>query len=221
MSEPKEKKEKAEPVNMDGIVDIKGKLYKTVARRIQDFRDNHPDYSVITRIDSAGSEHVLVRCRIKDEKGRVIATGHAEESRDSSYINKTSAIENAETSAIGRALAALGYGGEFYASANEVEQAEWKQELIKAEMRGINYGMACYKHKDVIENMKDRLADGDLLAAAESYMSLTNNEQTSIKKAPTKGGIFTVEEVKQLNSAEFKEACIEGIKANPNVDRSI
>jgi hypothetical protein len=64
-----------------------------------------------------------MKATISDEKGRVIATGHAEEVRASSQINKTSALENAETSAIGRALAALGMAGTEFASADEVAQA--------------------------------------------------------------------------------------------------
>jgi hypothetical protein len=57
----------------------------------------------------------------------VLATGYAEERRDSTTINKTSALENCETSAIGRALAAYGYAGTEYASADEVAQAVRQQ----------------------------------------------------------------------------------------------
>jgi hypothetical protein len=64
---------------------------------------------------------------IADETGRVLATGHAEEYRKSSQINGTSALENAETSAHGRSLAALGIGGTEFASANEVQNAIHQQ----------------------------------------------------------------------------------------------
>ena len=50
----------------------------------------------------------------------LLATGYAEEVRAASKINATSALENAETSAIGRCLSALGFGGQEYASADEV-----------------------------------------------------------------------------------------------------
>ena len=66
---------------------------------------------------------------IKD--GVTIATGLAVEVRGSSQINKTSALENCETSAIGRALAAFGLGGSEYASANEVENAIHQQHTPK------------------------------------------------------------------------------------------
>ena len=61
---------------------------------------------------------------ITNGDGEVIAQGHAHEVRGSSNINKTSYIENCETSAVGRALAMLGIGIDTsIASANEVEDA--------------------------------------------------------------------------------------------------
>jgi hypothetical protein len=65
---------------------------------------------------------VVVKASIGKDAA-VIATGYAEESRTSSQINRTSALENAETSAIGRALANFGMAGTEYASADEVAQA--------------------------------------------------------------------------------------------------
>ena len=58
-----------------------------------------------------------------DNRVEIYATGHAEEYRADGKINKTSALENAETSAIGRALACLGLGGTEFASADEVARA--------------------------------------------------------------------------------------------------
>lgn len=111
-----------------GVVNIRGKQYVTVARRVQDFRGDHPHWSIVTTILDRNAEMVLMRAEITDESGRVLAAGHAEEWREASQINQTSAVENAETSAIGRALACLGYlgGGEF-ASAEEIEIAVRKK----------------------------------------------------------------------------------------------
>lgn len=73
------------------------------------------------------ADTIVVRAVIREESGRILATGHAEEVRGSTRINATSALENCETSAIGRALAALGvHGGEF-ASINEVDIAKDKE----------------------------------------------------------------------------------------------
>lgn len=61
---------------------------------------------------------------IKDENDNVISTGHALEKENSTFINKTSFLENCETSAVGRALAMIGIGVEnSIGSAEEVANA--------------------------------------------------------------------------------------------------
>jgi len=112
-----------------GKVMIHGKEYSTVASRVAQFRANgmYVVWSITTEVLFRDSEVVVMKASIADDKGRVIATGHAEEVRASSQINRTSALENAETSAIGRALAALGMAGTEFASADEVAQAIQQQ----------------------------------------------------------------------------------------------
>jgi hypothetical protein len=110
-----------------GIVNIRGKEYMTVALRVQQFREKHPLWAIETHVEDRTEEYVVMRCEISNEEGRILATGHAEEFRKSSQINSTSALENAETSCIGRALAALGFGGSEFASANEVQNAVSQQ----------------------------------------------------------------------------------------------
>lgn len=112
-----------------GVINIRGKEYQTVALRIQKFREEHPDWSILTSIIEATDERVVMATSISNNGGKVLANGHAEEYRAASQINKTSAIENCETSAIGRALACLGYGGTEFASANEVQAAIKQQEM--------------------------------------------------------------------------------------------
>lgn len=107
----------------DGVINIRGKQYQTVAKRVADFRKVYPLWSIETSVRD-DEDKVVAKCTIRDESGRTIATGHAEEYRASSSINKTSALENAETSAVGRALAFLGLGGDYgIASADEVLRA--------------------------------------------------------------------------------------------------
>lgn len=110
-----------------GVVNIHGKEYQTVALRVKNFREKHPDFTLSTEIVSRDAEVVVMKALIADEKGRVLATGHSEEKRASSQINRTSALENAETSAIGRALAAFGLGGTEFATADEVANAIGQQ----------------------------------------------------------------------------------------------
>lgn len=107
-----------------GIVNIHGKEYKTVAKRVDEFRKDHKtDMSIITSIIVADEKVVVMKAEISDKDGRIIATGFAEEKRTAKGINETSALENCETSAIGRALANFGLGGGEYASADEVANA--------------------------------------------------------------------------------------------------
>lgn len=107
-----------------GIVNIHGKEYKTVAKRVDEFRKDHKtDMSIVTSIIVADEKVVVMKAEISDKDGRIIATGFAEEKRTAKGINETSALENCETSAIGRALANFGLGGGEYASADEVANA--------------------------------------------------------------------------------------------------
>ena len=108
-----------------GKVNIHGKEYLTVAKRVSDFRstEGYGDYSIETEIVDRDEATVVMKATIKNEEGRIIATGHAEESRTASTINRTSALENCETSAIGRALASFGLAGTEFASADEVAGA--------------------------------------------------------------------------------------------------
>ena len=110
-----------------GVVNIRGKEYQTVALRVQKFREAHPSWSLTSEVLFRDADCVVMKSIIADETGRILATGHAEEYRKSSQINGTSALENAETSAHGRALAALGIGGTEFASANEVQNAIHQQ----------------------------------------------------------------------------------------------
>ena len=112
-----------------GTVDIHGRTYKTVALRVEEFRRDHPLWTIETTIleHLTGNGVVVMRASIANDEGRVLATGHASERKDSSQINRTSALENCETSAIGRALAAMGYGGSEFASADEVANAIHQQ----------------------------------------------------------------------------------------------
>jgi len=116
-----------------GIVNIHGKEYQTVAFRVGKFREKHYDWSLKTEVVQRSEEFVVMLATIADETGRVRATGHSEEYRKASQINKTSALENAETSAIGRALAALGMGGTEFASADEVANAIGGTEFASAD----------------------------------------------------------------------------------------
>ncbi len=105
-------------------IKIKGKDYVEVHERLKYFRATYPQYSLTTEVIEKTESSILVMAIIKDDNDRVLATGLAEESKNSTFINKTSYVENAETSAWGRALGNLGIGLDTsVASADEVVNA--------------------------------------------------------------------------------------------------
>ena len=110
-------------------VDIKGKAYVQVNERIIYFRDNFKGWRLSTEIVSLIEGVVTMKALIHNPVGELIATGYAQEKEGSGFINKTSFIENCETSAWGRALGNLGIGVETsIASSEEVETAILNQD---------------------------------------------------------------------------------------------
>lgn len=91
-------------------IKVKGKEYAMVNARIAAFRSICPSGSITTEILSMVDGVVTMQTTIKDEDGRVLATGLAQEVQNASALNMTSYIENCETSAVGRALAKLAIG---------------------------------------------------------------------------------------------------------------
>lgn len=89
---------------------IKGKEYAEVNQRIRAFRMLYPEGSIISEIISLENGVCVMKASVLNGKGEVLATGHACEKESASFINKTSYIENCETSAVGRALGMCGIG---------------------------------------------------------------------------------------------------------------
>jgi hypothetical protein len=108
------------------MVLIEGNEYITVHERLQMVHNNHEKVSIETEIVSIDQRSVTVRAVLKINGD--IYTAHASEVFGSTEINETSALENAETSAVGRALAFAGYGiTGSVASADEVIAAKKRQ----------------------------------------------------------------------------------------------
>ena len=112
-------------------INIKGKAYVPVNERVKAFREYYPNHSIITEIISLTENSVVMKATVYDENGAVCATGHAQEDRNASNINKTSYLENAETSSVGRALGMFGIGIDTsMATADEVVNAVERQETL-------------------------------------------------------------------------------------------
>lgn len=113
-------------------INIKGKEYIPVNERVKEFRAKYPEYTVLSEIVSLDENSVVMVARVYDPNGKVVANGYAQEDRNASNINKTSYVENCETSAVGRALGMFGIGIDAsMASADEVANAIERQEALK------------------------------------------------------------------------------------------
>ena len=110
-------------------IDVKGKDYVEVHKRVMAFRELEPNGTITTEIIDNTGGVVLMKTTVADGDGVILATGYAYEKESSSFINKTSYIENCETSAVGRALGFCGIGVDAsIASAEEVQNAIQQQE---------------------------------------------------------------------------------------------
>ena len=143
-------------------IDIHNKKYSLIVDRIGVARRSlGSDLDIKTSIIHQDDKKVIVQCDVYVDK-KHLSTGTAEELRATSRINQTSALENAETSAVGRALAFLGFANDSIASAEEVSLAIEQQdrqlqtalsELEKVSHSG-NYQAWISKHKSMLQKVK-------------------------------------------------------------------
>ena len=121
-------------------MNIKGKEYAPVNERVKAFRMVFPGGLIKTELVKYDKELIVIKAQIFSDlvdetsgpNGYLLATGYAEEVRGSSNINRTSALENCETSAVGRALGFAGFGIDTsVASYEEVENAKLRAEGAK------------------------------------------------------------------------------------------
>jgi len=123
--------------NKHGITQRGGKKYTQVVHRMEAFRTIFGlDYGVDTQVLVDDGHRVVVKAIITNQNGIVIGSGMAEEIRGEGHVNKTSALENCETSAVGRALASIGLSGGEYASANEMEAVGRKAQNLNSQAVG-------------------------------------------------------------------------------------
>ena len=120
---------------------IKGKDYAEVNQRIKAFRMVYPEGRICTEMLKDENGVCVIKAYIYQDGDQAVntllATGHAYEKEDSSFINKTSYIENCETSAVGRALGMCGFGIDTsVCSAEELGNALMQQEANEAITEG-------------------------------------------------------------------------------------
>jgi hypothetical protein len=173
--------------------------YETVAQRLERFWTDHPGGKVITELLEAGSNYWIFKATIykKADDVNPISTGHAHEVIGASQINKTSALEVCETSAVGRALALAGYHGSQIARAEEITRAKQRQnEPDPRAIKRIEFTSLAVppaqsdKIKTIgVKKYLDLLADAktisDLMKAAETIAN--DNELADFQKDVLRG----------------------------------
>ena len=205
--------------------DIKGKEYAEVNQRIKAFRMIYPQGTIETTMVSNENGVCVFRADIgfetiiiNGETGEInkqytlLATGTAYEKENSSFINKTSYIENCETSAVGRALGMAGFGIDTsVASAEEVQNAMNNQVTITTEEEARALELTFGKHKG--------RTIGELVDEESSYINyLFQNGTPDIKQAITiltgmveMSNEESIEAVKQMPITESQKQQIKDI----------
>lgn len=160
-------------------IEVKGKEYAEVNQRIRVFRMLYPNGSIETNIESLEKGICVMSAVVKDDFGSVLGVGHAYEKEDSSFINKTSYIENCETSAVGRALGMCGIGIDTsVASADEVLNAIKQQEgMSLISDAQYNTLMKCIpNHNQTVENVCNFFKVKDLRELTVKHFMILMNK---------------------------------------------
>jgi len=177
---------------------IRGKEYVEVHTRIQYFRENFKDWALTSDIErlefiSIGEKEYLMcvmKSLVKNPDGIVKSTGTAYEILGSSNVNKTSFIENCETSANGRALGNLGIGIDTsIASADEVKTAIQSSNKTETKIK---------LTKDIYEAMLNACKDGngDVVEMRMNKYSMTKEQENNLKKCIKSSPVQLTKETK-------------------------
>lgn len=157
----------------------KGKKYYTVASRhkvfIKHSKDDKPTINTDIIPELCNDKRVAVKCTIDCDAGKY--TGLAMEEFSFGYVNKTSALENAETSALGRALASFGLHGSEFCSADELTNAILNKDNKKDEEDELYKATA----KEVSMSRK-QISLGNRIEAIEVHLSSKKPDLTTVKK---------------------------------------
>ena len=139
-------------------IKLGNKGYAQVNERIKAFRKVYPTGPIETTIEEIRDDYVRIMAKVSNEEGEVLATGRASEAltgdAKKDYINKTSMIENCETSAVGRALGFAGFGVDSaIASAEDIERNKANSKTYEI------YTNMFIREEDAIKVIKTCIAD--------------------------------------------------------------
>ena len=177
----KERREKClAKLNTVPTVSIKGKQYSTVAERHRFLLKYFPETRIDEQIFFQDEKRVITKTTLYIGE-TPYATGHAEEKRDSSFINKTSALENCLSSSLGRCLAAFGLHGSEFASAEELANALKQQSNGQAKDLPIEKQTTVTRLNALYSDWKTKndLIEGRFKKQEEAYAKTDNQKRIS------------------------------------------
>lgn len=162
---------------------IKGKEYVEVNERVKAFRQLYPNGRIETEIIRLDNGICTMKSFVYDNEDKLLATGTAEEKESSTYINKTSYVENCETSAVGRALGFIGIGIDTsIASADEVNTAITNQGANqKSGEEQRNYQSEINTYSTLLANNSEQSAEEWVAKAKEKYSTPQGQADVLIK----------------------------------------
>lgn len=167
-----------------GVKQRGGKMYTQVVHRMEAFRQVFgTDFGVDTTILVDDGNKVVIKAIITNTDGMVIGSGMAEEIRGQGHVNTTSALENCETSAIGRALSSVGLSGGEYASANEMDAVVRKAEVMakKEDTKPVKAMAEEIKQTDDFDAAKDKRLYVEIRTKLEACVSVSDVNAIYIK----------------------------------------
>ena len=175
---------------------VQGKDYAEVNQRIKAFRQVYPTGTIVTEMASNETDNNSNRvcvfratCGYTDENGNyiVLGTGTAYEKEGSSFINKTSYIENCETSAVGRALGMCGFGVDTsIAGAEEMQNAINNQDEAKPELKATPKQIEILKKTYTGANLTKLLEANNITAIEDLPMAKASEIISKLKEKEEK-----------------------------------
>ena len=197
-------------------INIHGKQYVEVKERIKYFREHYKDWALTTELLELTDNRCVIKATVLNPENRIISTGIAYEMLGSSHINKTSFVENCETSANGRALANLGIMIETsIASADEVKYAKAQGKPKKPKIEKLTdaklSAMIVAIGEGKIDTVKERLPKykltkkqqkiiDDLISESIKEINETVKEEMESKKEEKSNGVLGI--IDELNSID-------------------
>ena len=159
--------------------DVKGKDYAEVPQRVKAFRSLFPTGSISTEVIAIEDGLCVMHATVSVD-GVILGEGTAYEKEGSSFINKTSYIENCETSAVGRALGFAGFG--------------------------IDGSIASYEEVMNAKKQQMKMNEDELKAELVKLLMETNSDTTAFLAWCSKTFEREIKSVDEMFEAELKEA---------------